>query len=266
MSKKDKQVSLFNLEGRFLSFLMEDGYKIKYLRLLTIEGELCIKPSKESRASVGGILTPGDWIQVWGEKTVKPATDEIKLKAYKIRIASPGESSNHLSEKNNSERKATPAKATILVCQKSDCMKRGGKAVCKALEAVLDDRNLSDQVTVRGTGCMKDCKAGPNLVVMPGKTRYSRITPGEIPAIVETHFPQDEQPKAAQLETEKQGQSQKLRVSEIYAPIRERIINRATTVTPFSLTLNPSPMLGEGFSIRLPFLLLWVKGLGNEEG
>ena len=61
-----------------------------------------------------------------------------------------------------------------MVCQKSDCMKRGGKAVCQALEAALSDRGLEDQVTIKGTGCMKNCKAGPNLV-MPDKTRYSRI-------------------------------------------------------------------------------------------
>ncbi|MGA7936768.1 MAG: (2Fe-2S) ferredoxin domain-containing protein, partial [Kovacikia sp.] len=58
-----------------------------------------------------------------------------------------------------------------------------------------------EQVTIRGTGCMKDCKAGPNLVVMPGKCRYSRVTPQEIPELLAKHFsptpspnPSDRQP------------------------------------------------------------------------
>jgi (2Fe-2S) ferredoxin len=196
MSKKDKQTSPFCLEGRFLGFLMEDGYKIKYLRLATAAGEQCIKLSKESRASVGGVLTPGDWIKVWGEKTVKRDRDEVKLKSHKISIAAPGQYPGQEVERTAFEKKATPAKATILVCQKSDCMKRGGKAVCKALEAELDDRDLSTQVTIRGTGCMKHCKAGPNLVVMPDKCRYSRIAPGEIPALIQKHFPEDARPQA----------------------------------------------------------------------
>jgi len=35
---------------------------------------------------------------------------------------------------------------------------------------------------------MKQCKAGPNLV-MPNKTRYSRIAASEIPKIIDQHFP-----------------------------------------------------------------------------
>jgi (2Fe-2S) ferredoxin len=35
---------------------------------------------------------------------------------------------------------------------------------------------------------MKQCKAGPN-VVMPDKTRYTRIGAEEIPDIIDKHFP-----------------------------------------------------------------------------
>lgn len=95
--------------------------------------------------------------------------------------------------------KTKPAKnkETILVCQKSDCMKRGGKAVCQALEAALSNRGLEDQVTIKGTGCMKKCKAGPNIV-MPDKTRYSRIPSTQVPAIMDKHFAdirEEEQPE-----------------------------------------------------------------------
>ena len=67
-------------------------------------------------------------------------------------------------------------------------MKRGGTGVCKALDESLRDRGLSGTVTIKGTGCMKDCKAGPNIV-MPDKTRYSRIDADDIPAVIEKHFP-----------------------------------------------------------------------------
>jgi (2Fe-2S) ferredoxin len=66
-------------------------------------------------------------------------------------------------------------------------MKRGGTAVCHAIEAALSDRGLSNQVAIKGTGCLKQCKAGPNLV-MPDKTRYSRIQADEIPHVLDKHF------------------------------------------------------------------------------
>lgn len=189
MSKKDKQIALFSLQGRFLGFIVEDGYKIKRLRLETADGEYSIKLSKEARASVGRVLSPGDWLQIWGEKTVKD-DDDVKLKAYRIMVVDSGQSSDILPERLAPLAEARKSKATILVCQKSDCMKRGGKAVCQALESALGDRGLTDQVTIRGTGCMKHCKAGPNIVFMPDKTRYSRISAGDVPALVNQHFPQ----------------------------------------------------------------------------
>lgn len=190
MGKTLKQVSAFSLEGRFLSFEIEDGYKIKRLNLATAEGEVCVKLSKEARASVRGVLTPGDWIWVFGERYTYPDTEEVKYKALLIKQADPG----HTPPLTASTPVVPPAtttkpKATILVCQKSDCMKRGGKAVCQRLQQELSDRGLTDQVTIKGVGCMKECKAGPNLVVMPAKARYSRIDAAEIPDVLERHFP-----------------------------------------------------------------------------
>lgn len=77
MSKfKSKQISEFSLEGRFLGFVFEDGYKLKYLRMATSEGECCIKLCKQLRADFELRLIPGDWLQVVGEKSSirKPAS------------------------------------------------------------------------------------------------------------------------------------------------------------------------------------------------
>ncbi len=178
-----KQISAFTLEGRFLGYVLEDGYKIKRLRLGTVTGEQSIKLTKQARASIGRILIPGDWIQVTGEQKLKES-GEIRLKAHAVQTISPRELKPEATV-------ASKPKASILVCQKSDCAKRGGKAICRALEQALDDRGLSEQVTIKPTGCMKNCKAGPNLV-MPGKCRYSQIQPEEIPALVDRHFPSPE--------------------------------------------------------------------------
>jgi (2Fe-2S) ferredoxin len=187
MSKLAQPVAVWQLEGRFLSLLVKDG-KPKYLRLMTADGEYCVKLAKELRASVSTTLIPGAWIQVWGEKKNGYKTDPTKLKAFKVSMAAPGQTETAPPVK--AER---PASATILVCQKSDCLKRGGKAVCRALEAALSDRNLTDQVTLRGTGCMKQCKAGPHVVFMPEKARYSRVAAHDVAALVDEQFPRDPQ-------------------------------------------------------------------------
>lgn len=189
MSKKYQQISPFILEGRFLGFEIEDGFKIKRLNLATAEGEYCIKLAKEAKASVRGVLTPGDWLIITGEKRINLETDEVRYKAYLIRQTSPAQGFAPCLPVPATPAKAKP-QATILVCQKSDCMKRGGKAVCQALQAELRDRGLQDQVTIKMTGCMKQCKEAPNLVVMPGKTRYSRLQAADVPALLDQHFPQ----------------------------------------------------------------------------
>ncbi len=173
--------SEFSIEGRFLGFVIKDGYKLKGLRLGTAEGEQYIKLSKELRALLRWDLTPGDWFAVAGEKTLDRKTGEIKLKAYRI---------TPLAPKQTETVKPAKTKASILVCQKSDCMKRGGRAVCQAIEESLCDRGLENQVTIKGTGCMKNCKAGPNIV-MPNKTRYCQIDAQDIPALMEKHFPRE---------------------------------------------------------------------------
>jgi (2Fe-2S) ferredoxin len=189
MSKfKHKQVSEFRVEGRFLGFGFEDGYKLKYLRIATSEGEYGIKLCKDLRASRNLRLNPGDWIQLVGEKKLNLKSGKLKLKAEQVvvvTVSCPAPASLPVKaiSANN--------KANILVCQKSDCLKRGGKVVCQALEAGLSARGMEDRVAIIGTGCMKKCSSGPNLV-MPDKSRYRRVTPAQIPGLLDKHFAKSE--------------------------------------------------------------------------
>jgi (2Fe-2S) ferredoxin len=185
------EASTFTIEGRFLGFEIEDSYKLKRLKLGTAEGEQSIKLSKELKTRLRWDLTPGAWLEIAGEKKVDLKTGKVKLKASRITpVISKNCETNRPGVVDLNAKVSTPAKAKtpILVCQKSDCMKRGGKAVCQALAESLRDRGLDDQVAIKGTGCMKQCKAGPNIV-MPDKTRYTRIDAEEIPDIIDKHFP-----------------------------------------------------------------------------
>lgn len=201
MSKHESQKLAFDVQGRFLGFAAKDSYKLKYLRLATSTGESVIKLPKELRLTLYRTLTPGDWIHVSGYQELCPGKGTTKIKAYQVTpIAVPEHTAGSNAVSNTvpfvpkSTEQALPAptatdkKTNILVCQKSDCCKRGGRALAVALQAELNDRGLADQVVIKPTGCMKQCKAGPNLV-MPDKTRYSRIRPGDVADLVEKHFP-----------------------------------------------------------------------------
>ncbi|MEH1844476.1 MAG: (2Fe-2S) ferredoxin domain-containing protein [Nostoc sp.] len=188
------EVSEFCLEGRFINFVIKDGYKLKGLLLATHEGEFYIKLAKHLRAAFDLRLPPGTWLQVVGYKKHDLKNGTVTLKAERVMAARPEMERVHATTPvqeppsiDNVKVKPVKTKATILVCQKSDCMKRGAKAVCQALEAALSDRGLEDQVTIKGTGCMKNCKAGPNLV-MPDKTRHSRIQASQVPALMNQHL------------------------------------------------------------------------------
>ena len=214
MYKSGKQVSEFNLEGEILSLVIEDGCQLKYLRISTARKvEYLVKLRKELRSFLGPVLTPGLRVKVAGERELNLKNGKIKLKARSLTLAGgnndrlpeqqdftsvPGEFVTSDSAIGKTEFSPPEADRTvkaraktqtkILVCQKSDCQKRGAATVCKALENALNSRGLEEEVTVQGTGCLKQCKAGPNIVVMPDKTRYSRIAPAEVPAIIDKHF------------------------------------------------------------------------------
>ena len=185
-------VTEFCFEGRFLDFVIKDGYKLKGLLLGTSEGECYIKLAKHLRSAFDLRLPQGTWLQVVGTKQYNAKKDQVTLVAERVMAASAdmGTVAAQIPVKTK------PAKIkTILVCQKSDCMKRGGKALCQALESELRNSGLEDSVTIKGTGCMKNCKSGPNLV-MPDKTRYSKIKAEQVPDLIDRHFSGDIREKA----------------------------------------------------------------------
>jgi NADH:ubiquinone oxidoreductase subunit E len=174
----------FSLEGRFLGFAAAPddskplNSKPRYLRLSTATGEQQIKLAKELRPLLHRSLIPGEWVVVSGFQKLDSKQGTLKLKAAQV-VTKNAQASPRASS-------PTAKPDCILICQKSDCCKRGSRQVAQALEAELRDRGLQDQVTVKATGCMKRCKEGANLV-MPDKTRYSRVRPEKASALLDKH-------------------------------------------------------------------------------
>jgi len=177
MGEKYLTLSELNLEGQFLGFVGDAG-KFKYLRLGIPSGDVEVKLPKELRNSLGLSLVQGEQIRVNGISKLNPHTGEIKFKAHQVKPT--GVCQNH--------NLTTQTKAKIMVCQKSGCLKRGGKGLLSELEKTLCDRGLLDKVTIEHTGCQKRCSSAPNCVVRIGKKHYNKIHPDAIASLLENHF------------------------------------------------------------------------------
>ncbi|MCU0552670.1 MAG: (2Fe-2S) ferredoxin domain-containing protein [Leptolyngbya sp. Prado105] len=200
---QDLRSTEFCFSGKFLGYVFKDGYKIKRLNLATTNGEYSIKVTKLARASLLQTLLPGDQIQVGGWQEFDRDTNDLKFKAYWIRplesvtqLELPVPKPQTLAPQTSHPK---PKKQSILVCQKSSCMKRGGKAICGAIEKALSDRGLDDQVTLKGTGCMKACGKVP-VVLMPTKARYTKLNPKDVATLIDEHFAPAIEPTAPAIE------------------------------------------------------------------
>lgn len=202
MTKKStaKLTEPFRLEGRFTGFAPGKKSPFKYLTIAAASGDYQIKLPKYLRVDVIRHFTPGDWVFISGKQKVKLKTGEVRLKAENVVQVSPGQFEEILpaiaraetapAREKSSElsRTAKAAKSKVLVCHKSSCIKRGGKAICRVLESELQEQGLTEQITIKLTGCMGHCKAGPNLVFMPDKASYRRVSPKMIPDLINKHF------------------------------------------------------------------------------
>ena len=190
--------SKFNLVGQFQGFVTKDD-QIKYLKLATSEREYKVKLSKEIRHHLYLAVYPGCCLEVSG--TSQKAKTGIKFKADFFRIADQSLPSETPEPSVPQPQIVKPKqKTSILVCRKSSCRKRGGDEVCQAIEANLRDRHLEDQVEVKLTGCLKQCKKGPNMVMMPDKALYSKVKSAQVAALIEEHFIDKDSPTAAEAE------------------------------------------------------------------
>jgi hypothetical protein len=197
-----KQVTTFVLEGRFLEALGKSPLKPKYLRLATAEGEQLIKLSKEVRPLVNQKQFPvGTWITVSGRDTYKPKKGKWKRKIHAIEphqvtttpstadLASytaplPATKDNKNKDKKNKKKEKENKKENILVCQKSSCCKRGGKAVYQAAQEAVEKHELHDRVQVKPTGCMGKCKKGPCVVMQGNKSRHLGVAPEQVKELI----------------------------------------------------------------------------------
>ena len=180
MGEKYLALSELNIEGQFLGFAGKKTEKYKYLQLAIPGGNIKIKIPKNLRCSLGLSLVPGEQINIDAISRFNPRNNKLKLEAYQIQAVGFCLVKNPLP--------LPQPKAKIMVCQKSGCMKRGGKGLLSDLEKTLGDRGLSDKVTIEHTDCQKRCSSAPNCVLMLGKKQYKKAHPEAIASLLENHL------------------------------------------------------------------------------
>lgn len=190
--KEESKTSPFCLEGQFIGFVDAVKEKPKLLWIETSSGERYIKASKELRGYLYQVLKPGQWLEISGTQKLKHKTGELKLKADHVELKSPNQHClpcrSIVSVDQTTPVKPSRTKACVMLCQKSSCRKRGAGDVHKAVIESLRTLGLEEHVTIKTTGCQKQCKKGPVMVLMPDKSRYTKVDSQQISTIVDKHF------------------------------------------------------------------------------
>jgi bidirectional [NiFe] hydrogenase diaphorase subunit len=87
-----------------------------------------------------------------------------------------------IAEKERAGRKKT----IIRCCMAAGCMSSSSEAVKKNLEQAVKDAGLSEEVEVRGVGCMKLCCEGPLVSIDSQNALYQKVAPEDALALVNT--------------------------------------------------------------------------------
>jgi hypothetical protein len=171
------------LKGQYAGAYRSDKGKIKGLVLQAGPEEFTIKLPKYLRPMLVRELAPGEFVQVWAY----PEGD--RWRAVNILPLPECESAVLRQQWGDLAPAAElappqPQRMCIEVCTKGKCYKQGGRQIHSALQAAVDgDPNLA-HVAIKGTGCMKACKHGPNLR-LPNGRMVNRANPTEVLARLE---------------------------------------------------------------------------------
>lgn len=79
-------------------------------------------------------------------------------------------------------------RAHVLVCAGTNCSLKGNKAVQDRLVREVAKRGLAEEIKIVETGCFGLCEQGPTVVIYPEGVLYCRVTPDDVPDLVEEHL------------------------------------------------------------------------------
>jgi (2Fe-2S) ferredoxin len=182
----------FSLMGQLEGYTLGKGGKIRRLLIETGQGIHSVKLTHICRIELlrsifNKKIRQGSWLMVSGRQKVDKKGIVKHLKAKEITLAFVGAT---LVPPVVAKPVLVPTpeayKTKILVCQKSDCCKQGSAELRAAIETVIDDRNLGQQVCVKAVGCMKQCSNGPVMAI--GKKKYKAAEVKDVERFLDERF------------------------------------------------------------------------------
>lgn len=73
----------------------------------------------------------------------------------------------------------------VYVCEGGDCCEKGSVELFERLKNMLAENDPDEEKTrVRKYPCFGGCEHGVNITLWPDKVFYSKVTSGDLPAIV----------------------------------------------------------------------------------
>ncbi len=92
------------------------------------------------------------------------------------------------------ETQPSPYRRMILVCVRerdggeAACGTRGSEHLLERLKLHVRDRGLKGLIRVCSTGCLDQCAAGPNVMIMPDNLWLTGVTAADVDGIIETYI------------------------------------------------------------------------------
>lgn len=71
------------------------------------------------------------------------------------------------------------------------CSDKGAGTLAQTLEKLIEAENLQDHISVKRSDCLRNCRQGISVRVMPDNVLYSRVKPEDLPRLIEQHFKQN---------------------------------------------------------------------------
>lgn len=71
---------------------------------------------------------------------------------------------------------------------KGSCAQKGGEALKDRFKQELHERNLKGRFRANASGCLDQCAQGCCVVVYPEQVWYGKVTPEDVPEIIEQHL------------------------------------------------------------------------------
>lgn len=187
----------FRIVGRLEGYALGHGGKIRRLLIETHQGVQSIKLTHDCRIklvrnTLNSLIQQGSCLEVTGLQKVNK---HGMVKHLKAQVIVPAAVEMTVAETRLVSSVVTKPvlvptsqghKTKILVCQKSDCCRRGSAQLQDAIEAAICDRNLTHQVSVKAVGCLKHCGKGPVIAV--DKTRYKEADVREVERFLDERF------------------------------------------------------------------------------